>query len=619
MIYTADSEASGDDRFDFSVSDGELISAVATVTIKIAESNTAPTARDQNLTTDEDVDLNFTLLATDPDGDTLTYEIIRDPYYGVLSGTAPNLTYRPNANAHGIDRFEYKVRDGFTASSTGIVTITVKSVNDAPELAIAITGGRNIFRNDEAVTFTASKRSDIEDGTLAKETLSWSSSLDGSLGTGATITATLSQGEHRITVSGEDQEGLQGSSTVEVEVVPAPEARWFELISTPSIDRAVDVAIDGAGGIYTVGTTFGEFPGTDRAGPSDIFIVKHTSGGERSWARQFGSPNYDNGYGLAIDDKRNVYVVGETPSSLPNNSNAGENDAVLAKYDSEGNQQWVKQFGGAGVDIAFDVAVDQTGNIYVSGLTTSALFGSGGGDYDILLAKYNSDGTQQWVKQFGDADREIANDIAIDAAGDVYLTGYVRDATREVSEEAFLAKYDSSGNERWMKLFGTTEADAAVGLTTAADGGVYIVGNTEGKFTGYSERVYQDLFLVRYDTTGTQQWVKQFKVKSTNRAADITVDSDGHIFIVGEAFSSVRASEEDNASTLAFLVKFDSGGVRRWTEKFGSVGFNNARGIAVDDDDNVYLAGHAEDTFSEDDIADEEYGFLVRYVDYDSP
>lgn len=154
LIYTPTANYSGPDTFTFKVNDGKTDSATALVSISVTPVNDAPLASAQSVTTAEDNAKAITLAGTDPDGDTLTYSIVAGPAHGTLTGTAPNVTYRPATNYNGSDSFTFKVNDGTVDSPTAVVSITVTPVNDAPIAAAQAVGtDRNVAK---AITLTGS-------------------------------------------------------------------------------------------------------------------------------------------------------------------------------------------------------------------------------------------------------------------------------------------------------------------------------------------------------------------------------------------------------------------------------------------------------------------------------
>ncbi|MGH1429386.1 MAG: Ig-like domain-containing protein [Arenicella sp.] len=132
LTYTPNADFTGNDSFTFVVNDGTVDSAIATLSIVVNSVNDAPTADDQSITTDEDVAVNIALTGTDPEGDALNYVVQTQPENGSLSGTAPDLTYTPNADFTGSDTFTFVVNDGTVESAVATVSITVNPVNDAP-------------------------------------------------------------------------------------------------------------------------------------------------------------------------------------------------------------------------------------------------------------------------------------------------------------------------------------------------------------------------------------------------------------------------------------------------------------------------------------------------------
>jgi hypothetical protein len=125
LTYRGDLDANGPDTFTFRASDGDLDSAVATVTLTITPAPDAPIAQDNSATTRSPEPVSFTLSATDAEGDALTYTVLTQPANGALSGTAPSLTYTPNDGFAGTDTFTFRARDGALNSNTATVTVTV--------------------------------------------------------------------------------------------------------------------------------------------------------------------------------------------------------------------------------------------------------------------------------------------------------------------------------------------------------------------------------------------------------------------------------------------------------------------------------------------------------------
>ena len=147
LTYTPEESFFGSDSFTYRVSDGTAESSVATVSVRVTAEGDAPIAQPVSVTGSEDTPVPVTLSATDADGDSLTYTVVSGPANGTLSGTAPHLTYTPNAHFSGTDAFTYKASDGTRESTPATVTVTVEAVNDAPvaqALTVTVAAGKAV-------------------------------------------------------------------------------------------------------------------------------------------------------------------------------------------------------------------------------------------------------------------------------------------------------------------------------------------------------------------------------------------------------------------------------------------------------------------------------------------
>jgi hypothetical protein len=167
-------------------------------------------------------------------------------------------------------------------------------------------------------------------------------------------------------------------------------------LGTTADDYGFGVAVDSSGNVYVTGFTGGGLDGNTNAGGADIFLVKYDSAGTKQWTRQLGTTTNDYVHGVAVDSSGNIYVTGETMGGLDGNTNAGNWDIFLVKYDSAGTKQWTRQLGTTTNDYGYGPAVDSSGNVYVTGYTDGALDGNTkAGNWDVFLVKYDSNGVKQ--------------------------------------------------------------------------------------------------------------------------------------------------------------------------------------------------------------------------------
>ena len=184
-------------------------------------------------------------------------------------------------------------------------------------------------------------------------------------------------------------------------------------------------------------------------GTKGSFEISHMFGG----VQQLGTSSHDNASGVATDTSGNVYVTGATYGGLDGNTSAGYNDLFVVKYDSSGTKQWTKQMGTSSTDLANGVATDPSGNVYVTGGTYGGLDGNtNAGNSDLFVVKYNSSGTKQWTKQMGSSSRDYDYGVATDSSRNVYVSGDtyggLDNNTNAGSNDLFGVKYNSSGTKQ---------------------------------------------------------------------------------------------------------------------------------------------------------------------------
>jgi autotransporter-associated beta strand protein len=242
LTYTPNAEFSGADNFTFTASDGELDSNIATISIIVNPVNDAPIASNGFATTDEDTPVAITLVATDIDSTIQDYAIVSGPTNGTLTGTAPNLTYTPNANFNGSDSFTFTANDGAANSNTATVSITVNPVNDAP---VASNGSANTNEDTPvAITLVAT---DIDSAIQNYAIVS--SPANGSLsGTAPNLTYTPNANYHgsdSFSFTANDGIADSNTATVSITVNPINDAPVFTVDPIVAVGASEGVAYTG--------------------------------------------------------------------------------------------------------------------------------------------------------------------------------------------------------------------------------------------------------------------------------------------------------------------------------------------------------------------------------------
>jgi uncharacterized delta-60 repeat protein len=315
-----------------------------------------------------------------------------------------------------------------------------------------------------------------------------------------------------------------------------------------NIDFGAGIAVDSSGNVYVNGYT------QNATTSYDLLIVKYNSSGTLQWQRTLAGPSTggDYGYGCAVDSSGNVYITGFT-----NSAGAGSNDILIAKYNTSGTLQWQRTLGSGSSDVGYGIAVDSSGNVYVSGAS--------GSSPNIVITKYNTSGTIQWQNFLGNG-VTTGNDLswgsAVDSSGNVYITGYT-----QATSNLLVAKYDTSGAYQWQRIFNTasTEGD---GIAVDLSGNVYIIGLDNSGAAA--------LILAKYNTSGTIQWQRRISVSGGGLPGSpkgISVDISGNIYI---------ASYASPLPTKIFIAKLPSDGSKTGTYTVGGASYTYATSSFTD-------------------------------------
>ena len=388
------------------------------------------------------------------------------------------------------------------------------------------------------------------------------------------------------------------------------------------------------------------------------------------WATYYGGANDEQGASVVTDNAGNVYMAGTTSSSsaiatsgASQGSFAGGNyDNFIVKFDSTGARQWATYYGGTGDDGGGILALDGAGNVYMTGFTTStagiATSGAfqnahGGGLYDAFLAKFNGAGTLKWATYFGGNGKEFGWGLVADTSGNVYMGGQTGTVTGIASPgayqdtigdlvgatpDAFLAKFDSAGNRLWSTYYGSDDGDFGHKICLDILGNVYMTGITMS-FTGMSTTgAYQalnygsyDAFLVKFTSSCVQKWGTYFGGINEDQATTVATDHHGNVYIAGFTNSATNIASASAFQQFAggtapgqydgFLAKFDSAGAIRWSTYYGKDSSDFAYSVAIDDSDNVLMAGTTSSTagmttpgtWQEFYLGGSSDGFLVKF------
>jgi len=274
---------------------------------------------------------------------------------------------------------------------------------------------------------------------------------------------------------------------------------------------------------------------------------------------------------------------------------------------------WTARFGETNVQMGRAIAVDPWGNVIVAGDFSGTInFGGAtltcAGSFDIFLVKFDSQGHHVWSKRFGDSSNQFAKGIAVDASGNVTITGYFQGAvdfggatlTSAGGDDGFLAAFGPSGNHLWSRRFGDASAQQGYGVAVDPSGNVVAIGTFLGAVNLGGETLtsagLNDIYLAKYDVSGGHLWSKRLGNYSQQYGCGVALDAASNIFITGYFDMSIDLG----GGTLTgaggwdiYLAKFSPGGAHRWSKRFGSASHEYGICVAADDDnDDVVLAGY---------------------------
>ncbi len=333
-------------------------------------------------------------------------------------------------------------------------------------------------------------------------------------------------------------------------------------------DEANAIAVDGEGNVYVTGWSnpiqFGQ--------NYDYATIKYNSAGVQQWVTRYNGPDnlQDKALSLALDGLGNVYVTGYRSSSVTSS------DYATIKYNSAGVQQWVQTYGGlfvASPDQASSIALDGQGNVYVTGQS----------NFDYATVKYDASGTGQWVMRYNRLS-DFATSITLDGFGNVHVTG----ATGTGNRASYATvKYNSSGIEQWVGVYtADTVGFQSIANAIAVDnsGNVYVTGLS--RLT--TPDTYDDFATVKYDPNGNQLWVQRYDGPGSvhDNAHSIVVDGQGNVYVTGESWGSGTLYD-------CATIKYNPAGVQQWIQRYnGPANLSDySSSLKVDAQGSVYVTG----------------------------
>jgi len=355
---------------------------------------------------------------------------------------------------------------------------------------------------------------------------------------------------------------------------------WVQIYNGPasSYDYASDIAVDQDGNVYVTGWS-SDFPVYPNDYDLDYVTIKYNTDGVMQWLQRYkglGLGDDDRATAIAIDGQGNVYVTGMSQGTFL------DYEYATIKYNSTGAQQWVQRYSGTYHNRARAITVDVQGNVYVTGRS----WGPGSEDYATI--KYNTNGVQQWLARYNGPSNahDYASDIAVDASGNVYVTGQSIGSGTEWDYAT--VKYNSDGIQQWAARYNGpgNEFDVARKISADNSGNVYVTGYSVGSGSG------RDYLTIKYNTNGEEQWVRRYNgpANGTDEANDIVIDDSGNVYVTGFSVGAVGIGTNYDYAT----IKYNSEGDLQWVARYsGPNNWDVARAISIDNAGNIFVTGYS--------------------------
>ena len=346
------------------------------------------------------------------------------------------------------------------------------------------------------------------------------------------------------------------------------------------LDIGLALVLDDSGNVYVAGYSMGS--GTNFC----YTTIKYDSLGDTLWVRHYNGPANagDRAYAIAVDDSGNAYVTGFSVG------NTGTTDYLTIKYSPIGDTLWTRPYNGPGnsYDYAYAIAVDTGRNVYVTGLSTSST------NHDYATIKYTSNGDLAWVRRYNGPGNffDDAYDLAVDNNGNVYVTGFSVGLGNSVDDYATI-KYNSSGDSLWTRRYNGTGngGDEAFAITVDTAGNAFVTGYSDSD-TAVS-KINLDYLTIKYSASGDTLWTRRYNGtgNGNDEAYAVAVDDSGNVYVTGY-------SDRDNTAALNqdyATVKYAADGTLRWVTRYNGPGNMGdvAYALAVDDSGNVYVTGRS--------------------------
>jgi len=364
-------------------------------------------------------------------------------------------------------------------------------------------------------------------------------------------------------------------------------------------------------------------------------------------------------FNMTTDDSNNVYVCGffgdltlDFNNGVSLSSSGYDQSGYIAKYNNLGLCQWAQLIHGENSDLALGIAVDKSGNVYVTGFYNSpklnfnnGIFLSKNGTTNSFIAKYNINGICQWAENISGPNSNEAIGLAIDSEANIYITGYFTSSTLNFNNgksltkltagdyDIYITKYNNSGICQWAEqISGSNADDKSSCVALDKNGNIYISGDFKSASLNFNNNITltkgnnKDAFITKYNNNGECQWAEKISGDGDDFVVRLVLDAGNNVFVTGQ-YGSTTLNFNNNKSISriysldGYVAKFNENGLCQWAENISGSKEDYSRGISVDRGGNVYVVGSTNSaglTFNNNKFLENDGSMVAYFVKYDN-